>query len=179
MHPLKKIGVALFVIVIVVSGFALTMPPSTDVSRFIVIDSDIETVFSMVNNHREFNKWSPWARYDPETRFEFSGPESGVGAKMSWLSKDSRVGRGSREIIASIPNERVDLILRFDRQDVLVQFFLVQQNVGTRLTWSFHIEHGGNLISRFFGPVLDSWMDSDYEAGLENLKVLLENESDH
>ncbi len=178
MNPFKKAGIAVLVIFFVVAGTALLMPPSTHVSRFIVIDREIDAVFSMVNNHHEFNKWSPWARLDPEARYEFSGPESGVGAKMRWWSRNRKVGRGSREIIETIPNERVDLRLLYGRRyNAQVRFNLVKQNQSTGLSWSFHIEHGGNILSRFFGPALDAWLGADYEAGLKNLKALLEEET--
>jgi len=179
MNPFKRAVLAVLVIIFVVAVTAFMMPPSTRVSRFIVIDRDIETVFSMVNNHREFNKWSPWARLDPGARYEFSGPDSGVGANMRWWSRNRKVGRGSREIILSIPKERVDLRLQLGRRnEALVRFNLVKHNQGTGLTWSFHIEHGTNLLSRFFGPALDTWVGADYEAGLKNLKVLLEKGSE-
>ncbi len=184
MNPFKKAGLALLVVIVVVSGTSLMFPPSTRVSRYIYIERDIETVFSMVNDLHLFNTWSPWARYDPDTRYDFSGPESGVGAKMQWWSRNRKVGRGSREIVVSIPNERVDLSLQWGRRGKAeVRFYLVKQNEGTGLTWSLHLEHGLNLLSRFFGPVLDTWQGAEYEAGLKNLKELLEKEnqgrSDH
>ncbi|MFQ5598758.1 MAG: SRPBCC family protein [Nitrospiria bacterium] len=179
MKLLKKAAVAVLVTLLLVGGVALSMPASTRLSRFIVIDRDIETVFAMVNDQHKFNQWSPWARIDPVTRYEYSGPESGVGAKLYWRSRHRKVGRGSREIVESLPNERVDLNLRFGRRGrARTSFILVKQNQGTGLTWLFHIEHGKNLVSRFFGPMLDTWVGEDYEAGLQNLKALLENKKD-
>ncbi len=35
------------------------------------------------------------------------------------------------------------------------------------LALSFHIAHGMNLLSRFFGPVFDFWQGAEYEAGLK------------
>lgn len=178
MKLLKKTVFALSIALLVMSGSALLLPSSTRVSRFIVIDSDIESVFAMVNNHREFNKWSPWARRDPNTRYEFSGPESGVGAKMRWRSTNRKVGRGSREIVESMQNERVDIKLRFGRRGAAkASYFLVKEDGATKLTWIFFIDHGMKLVSRFFGPMLDTSVGADYEAGLQNLKVLLEGQT--
>jgi hypothetical protein len=130
----------------------------------------------MINNYHEFNKWSPWARKDAATQYTFTGPISGIGSKMSWQSKNSQVGSGSQEIIESIPSKKVTVKLQFEGQGSANAYYLVDAVDGTEtlLTWIFKTEHGSNVISRYFGLMLDNWVGADYEEGLNNLKTLLE-----
>ncbi|MGO4774642.1 SRPBCC family protein [Lysobacter sp. 2RAB21] len=50
------------------------------------------------------------------------------------------------------------------------------QGAGTRVTWTLESEHGNNLVSRWFGLLLDSMVGKDYEKGLAKLKQVLESE---
>ncbi len=175
MKIFKKIVIGLGLFLLVIIGVGLILPSSTQVSRNVIIERDISSVFNKVNDYREFNKWSPWAKRDPETRYEFTGPATGVGSKMSWHSDHPQVGIGSQEIIESIKDEKVTVKLYFEGQgDATAYYRLEQQGKSTRITWGFTTEHGVNIISRYFGLMLDSWVGADYEAGLENLKQLLE-----
>ena len=40
-----------------------------------------------VNDHRKFAVWNPWAKMDPAAVNSYSGPDSGVAAKCSWVGK--------------------------------------------------------------------------------------------
>jgi len=83
----------LYVIVIAFVLFlsvGLFLPRNVHVERSIEIDRPASTVFVLLNSYRAFASWSPWAARDPDARYEFSGPESGVGARLSW-SGDPRL----------------------------------------------------------------------------------------
>jgi uncharacterized protein YndB with AHSA1/START domain len=118
MKILKKIviGVVALLALLVLIGFML--PAKTHVARSVVINAPAETVFTLINNFHEFNRWSPWAQRDPETRYQFEGPESGVGAKMSWASDKPEVGSGSQTIIEAEANTTVVTALDFGEHGV-------------------------------------------------------------
>ncbi len=65
MKIFKKIVIGLGLFLLVIIGVGLILPSSTQVSRNVIIKRDISSVFNMVNDYREFNKWSPWAKRDP------------------------------------------------------------------------------------------------------------------
>src|SRR4029079_17993737 len=87
MKPLKAAVYGLIGLVAVVLAAGLFLPRKAHVERSIVTSAAPATVFEIVNGFRRFNEWSPWARLDPDTKYTYSGPETGVGARMEWSSK--------------------------------------------------------------------------------------------
>ncbi len=173
---LKRVAVVLAALtgLVVVIGFLL--PASVHVERSVVITVPQQQVFDAVNGFESFNEWSPWATLDPNTRYEFSGPRVGVGARMSWASDDPAVGVGSQEIIESTEPTLVRVVLKFDGQDDALSFHRLEAlEAGTKVTWGFDAEFGNNLIGRWFGALMfDSMIGADYQKGLDKLKILLE-----
>jgi dienelactone hydrolase/uncharacterized protein YndB with AHSA1/START domain len=175
----KFLTIFAIVIVILVLGSFL-LPAQTRVERSIIIEAPSETVYPYVANFSEFNKWSPWAKRDPQTEYRFEGPATGVGAKMHWNSQDPQVGSGSQEIIAAEPPSRVQVALQFgeDMGPATASYILEPQpEASTKVTWSFDADHGHNPLSRIFGLMMDGWVGPDYEQGLDNLKQLVESQA--
>lgn len=175
---MRILGVVLGIVVViaavvVVCGFLL--PSEQFVSRSVVVEADQAEVFALVNDYRQFNRWSPWAAKDPDTKYEFSGPDSGVGAKMSWQSEDPNVGSGSQEIIEVEPGSRVRTRLTFEGFDSAsyASFKLEPADTGTRVTWEFEANLD-SLIGRYMGLMMDKWVGADYEQGLARLKEIAE-----
>ena len=170
------VGIVVVLVVLFVAG-GMLLPTQTHVERSVVINADPARVFALVNDYREFNKWSPWAAYDPDgTTYEYSGPAAGVGAKMSWSSEHPNVGVGAQEIVDSEPNSMVRTRLVFDGFDAptYASFILDPADGGTRVTWTFDSEMD-SLLGRYLGLMMDSWVGADYERGLSNLKALAES----
>jgi len=126
MSILKRVllGLVVLAVVLVLIGFFL--PASAHVERTTTIEASPATVFALVNGYRSFNKWSPWAERDPETEYLFEGPDSGVGAKMSWTSENPQVGTGFQEITLSEPPARVETHLDFGSQGTAEAFFAIE-----------------------------------------------------
>lgn len=112
---------------------------------------------------------------DPSAKYTYSGPASGVGAKLAWVGNSS-VGSGSQEIIESVPDGRIVNALDFSGSQAKATFRLTPDGNGTRVTWSLDSEHGYNPINRLFGAfLLDGMVGKDYEKGLAKLKGVLES----
>lgn len=176
MSIVKKIllGMLIVVVLLVLIGFLL--PARAHVERSTTIEAPAAAVFALVDGFRSFNKWSPWAERDPETEYLFEGPDSGVGAKMSWASQNPQVGTGFQEVTVSEPPERVRTHLDFGSQGTAEAFFELEPvDSGTAVTWGFDTEFGMNLVSRYMGLMFDNWIGADYEAGLAKLKALAES----
>ncbi|MGS2723283.1 SRPBCC family protein [Porticoccus sp. GXU_MW_L64] len=166
-------GLLLLVLLLVVVGFIL--PGSTHVERSTIINAPKSEVFAYLNDYQKFNLWSPWVAKDPDTRYEFSGPASGVGAKMSWQSDSDQVGSGSQEITVSRPSEYLETFLDFGSQGTAVAYFkLSDDGDATQIIWAFDADHGWNILARYFGLMMDGLVGPDYQAGLENLKRVVE-----
>lgn len=176
---LKRLAVVLAALIAIIGGGGFLLPSSAHVERSTVINVPEAQVFAMVNSFERFNEWSPWAKLDPNTRYAFTGPVSGVGAGMSWMSDNAAVGNGSQEIIESTAPTLVRVALKFDGQDSAISFHRLEpMETGTKVTWGFDAEFGNDVIGRWFGLLMfDSMIGGDYEKGLSSLKTVLEQQS--
>jgi hypothetical protein len=142
-----------------------------------VINAPPEMVFALVGGYKRFNEWSPWAELDPKTVYTFEGPESGLGAKMSWASNDPSVGAGSQVIMEHVPISHVAVDLDFGAMGKSQSYWDLQpEGSGTSTTWGFKMKLNG-LMDRWFGLLMDRFIGPDYEKGLTKLKALAENEA--
>lgn len=179
---MKKVGIVLLFLfaLFVVTGYLL--PKQVHIERSITIERPASMMFEILNGYRHFSEWSPWAKRDPKALFTVSGPESGVGARMSWAGDPQLVGSGWQEIVASKPYEQIDIKLDFDAQGVAdTGFKLDAKGDATTVTWFFDsdLSEGVNFLdsflARYFGLLFDRWVGGDYEKGLANLKVYAES----
>lgn len=167
-----KVLAVLILILLVVSLF---LPSTSVVSREVEINAPPQKVFGYINSFRQFNRWSPWYGLDPDAKYAYEGPETGVGGIMRWSSEDPSVGSGTQEIIAVVPDKSVQTRLEFAGQgDAIAIWSLQPAGEGTHVTWSFETEWGFNPIGRYMGLMMDKWVGEFYEKGLNNLKQLIE-----
>ena len=176
MKFIKWLILGLVAIIVIATVVAFLLPKTVYVSRSQSISAPIETVFAQVNNLKNFNTWSPWARRDPNTRYEYSGPDDGVGAAMEWDSTNPQVGSGTQVIVESHKNEFVKVTLNFGKQGTGVAHYTLNAVGGhTEITWAFETDLGYNPIARYMGIMFEDWVGADYETGLARLKTVLEN----
>ncbi len=86
--------------------------PDYRVERGVVINAPTTSVFGHVGTLAAMDKWSPWNEKDPNMKKSMEGTDGTVGAKATWEG-NSDVGKGSQEIAAIVPGERVALKLAF------------------------------------------------------------------
>lgn len=182
MNTLKKVFFIFVALILAIVAYGFTLPDNTKVSRSISLNVANKTLFDIVNNIKQFNNWSPWARIDPDTEYTFAGPETGVGAKMSWKSAHADVGVGSQEIVEIVSPSLVILKLEFEGQGGATAFYKIEDTsndgkISSKMTWGFETEHGSNIVSRYFGLMMDKWVGTAYENGLQNLKELVEDDA--
>ena len=175
-----KVLKALFIVALaIVATFALIgvfLPKVATVERSTTIAATPETVYALVDGFKRFNEWSPWASLDPATKYAYSGPERGVGARMEWSSDNPDVGNGSQEIIAAEPGRSVTSTLDLGMDTpTTTTMVLAPEGTGTRATWTLKSDFSGSLVGRYFGLALDGMVGPDYEKGLAKLKALAES----
>ena len=177
MKLLKYAGLGLAALIVAVLAAGFLLPKTAHVERSIVIEAPPATVFTVLNGFRQFNRWSPWADKDPQARYSLTGPETGVGARMSWTGNDD-VGSGAQEILESVPYQLIRVQLEFsgfEDAENIAAYTLVPEGAGTRLTWSFDADNSRTLMGRWFGLFMDGMLGPDYEAGLARLKAFAES----
>ena len=171
----KKAALALLGLMVLFGVIGLFLPSSQHVERQIIIDAPASRVFPYLNDFRKFNEWNPWARLDPNTRYTFSGTDSGTGAIMQWSSEHEHVGNGSQRIVDSKLNEFVKTELDFGFGAPANATFTLSESAGqTTVVWAFDA-YLGNTISRYFGLMMDNWVGASYDQGLADLKALVES----
>lgn len=170
----------LLAVAFVVGG--LFLPRQIHVERSIAVNRPATTVFTLLNGFHVFDRWSPWARLDPNAEYRLSGPATGVGARLDWDGDPALVGTGSQVITLSEPYERIEMHLDFGPQGVADTWFDIRgDQLGSRVTWGFDtdVTEGqgmlGGLLGRYFGLFLDRWVGGDYEQGLAQFKAFAES----
>lgn len=173
---LRKILIGLAVPVVGIIAAALLQSPDFRVERSLVIDAPAQQLFPYFDNHRKFNEWNPWAKMDPEARYTYTGPESGVGAVAAWDGK--KVGKGSSTITESKPDERI--VERMDWLEPMegvstVEFTFSPGGDGkTKVVWAMYGRNEGlmaKVISLFLS--CEKMCGPEFEKGLADLAKLV------
>jgi hypothetical protein len=145
------------------------------VSRSTTVIADPARVHGLINSFREWTAWSPWEDLDPALQRDYTGPDSGVGARYAW-SGNRKAGQGSMEITSSTPDEigvRLAFLRPFKSTNQ-VTFSLVPAVDGTEVTWLMTGEQRG--LMGLVGKVvpMDRFIGKDFEKGLSRLKAVAE-----
>ena len=174
MTVLKRVitGLVTLIVLLVVVGFLL--PRQVHVERSIVINAPQAGLFEALNSFKRFNDFSPWAALDPNTQYTYEGPESGVGARMSWVSSDPELGSGTNEIVEPRAPDFIRTRIDLGGQLAEATFTFAPADGATRVTWGFDGNLGNNPIMRFVGLMFDKWIGEDYEKGLARMKQVME-----
>jgi len=175
MRFLKALLALLAALAALFFAIGLFLPQTARVERSITTTASPAVVFGLVNGFQHFNEWSPWAGLDPATRYTYSGPASGVGARMEWRSEDPNVGNGSQEVVAVVPDRSVTSTLDFGLgYATTATITLLPEAAGTRVTWTLDTDFANSIVGRYFGLALDRMVGPDYERGLAQLKRVAE-----
>jgi uncharacterized protein YndB with AHSA1/START domain len=153
-----------------------TRPATFRVERSTVIAAPPERVYPLIDNFREWSRWSPWEKLDPELKRTFSGADTGVGAVYQW-SGNRKAGEGRMEITRAEPPEVVVISLDFLKpfeSHSTTEFKLEPQAGGTRVTWT--MAGPNSLSSKMMQAVvsMDSLVGGDFERGLAAMKAAAE-----
>lgn len=172
----KKILIGLVLIIAVFCAYVAMLPNDYRIERSLKIEGKPDQVFAQVNDLRNFNEWSPWAKLDPNSKAEFSEPSLGKGASLSWAGNHD-VGKGKMTIIESSPDERIRMRLDFKEpmeDTATAEFLFKPDGESTSVTWAIFGQDS------FIGKAICVFMDRDkmvgdmFEKGLSNLKGLVE-----
>jgi hypothetical protein len=168
------------IVAVVLAGalfaFAWTRPDTFAVQRSTTVGAPPERVFELVDDLRQWVKWTPLEKPDSRIQRTYSGPSSGRGAVAEWHGEGS-TGGGRMEITESLrPTKvtvKVDFVKPFEAHNVNA-FMLKATGDGTHVTWSlsgtnsFFVKGVGLFMN------MDRMFEKHCDAGLANLKALAE-----
>ena len=155
---------------------AAMKPSEFVVERSIAIDAPPAAIYPLIADFREFQKWSPFEKSDPDMQRTLSGPESGVGSVYAW-NGNSHAGEGTITIVEAEPSKSVTMDLHMTRPfgcRNVVLYSIEPEGDATRVTWRM------SGPSPFMSKVMQVFMDMDkmcgdqFEEGLASLKTLAE-----
>ncbi len=152
-------------------------PDSFRIARSAIVNAPPERIYTEINDLHNWERWSPWAKLDPEQRVTYEGSPLGAGAVMEWKG-NKKVGAGRMKIVESSQNERVRIKIAFSGPIKAVndvQFDLKPVGEKTEVVWAMsgQNEFMGKAVHAFFN--MDKLVGGSFEQGLVNLKALVES----
>src|SRR5258708_40077017 len=141
---LKKILLALVVLVALLLVLVALRPADFHVERSATIAAPAQVLFEQANDHHKFNQWNPFLKMDPNVKNTYSGPDAGVGAACSW-DGNKDIGAGSATIIESKPGELLRMRMDWKRPMegvATVDFTVKPDGDKTVVTWAMYGKNG-------------------------------------
>src|SRR6516165_8539020 len=178
LHAIAIIAALLAIAIAIILILAMTKPDTFSVRRTALVRAPAERIFPLIENFHQWTGWSPWENRDPAMKRTYSGAERGRGAVYAWEG-NKNVGSGRMEILdATSPTKiviKLDFFKPFEGHNT-AEFNLVPERGAsvTNISW---VMHGpAPLMSRIMQVFmnLDKMIGMDFEAGLANLKRLVE-----
>lgn len=173
---LKKIAIAIVVVIAAILIYAATRPDTFRVERTASMKAPPEKVYAVLSDFQKWGAWSPWEKKDPAMKRTFGATTSGVGAKYAWEGNKD-VGKGSMEIVEATPPSRLklklDFIEPFEAHNT-VDYTLTPSGGSTTVNWAISgpMPYVSKVMCIFVS--MDSMIGKDFEAGLANLKAVVE-----
>jgi hypothetical protein len=145
--------------------------PSFSQTHSTTIDAAPATIHALIDDFRQWTRWSPWEGVDPDLQRTYSGAESGPGAVYDWTG-NAQAGTGRMTIVSSTPEAvTVDLefIKPFKARNTVV-FALIPAGETTKVDWTMSGTRGPlmALAGKLF---FDKAIGKDFDKGLASLKA--------
>jgi len=168
--------IALGIVAILFVIIGVCLPGERHISESIETNRKMTIVNDTVNSLRRFKDWNPLVLRDPAMKLAYSGPNSGVGARMEYDSAE--IGQGSWEITESEENKRVVYALdNVQRGTDKVMTFLLEptgkDNRNVKITQEYSVKYGFDLFGRYAGLYVSRHVGDDIKMGLGRLQSML------
>ncbi len=150
------------------------------VERSATINAPPQRVYALIEDFRQWERWSPWEELDPNMQHTYSGAERGVGAVHEWKG-NKKAGEGRMEITDAESPRHVDLALTFIKpfkSENTTRFDLTEtggDSPATKVTWSMRSPM--NWMMRIMNVFMnmDKRIGADFEKGLAKLTTLAQS----
>ena len=107
MTRLIEVLISLAIVAALFLVISLVLPSSRHLTEQVETNRKATIVYDTLNSLRRFKDWNPLVLRDPRMQLKLSGPDSGVGARLDYSSKDQSLGQGSWEITANDPGRGI------------------------------------------------------------------------
>jgi hypothetical protein len=170
------IAVLLALAIAAILILAATKPSTFSVRRAATVNAPAEKIFAVLSDFHQWRGWSPWETKDPGMKRTYEGSERGKGAVYAW-DGNKNVGSGRMEILeATTPSKiriKLDFFTPFEGHNT-AEFTMLPQGHATNIDWVMRgpAPFMSKVMQVFID--LDKMIGKDFEAGLANLKTLVE-----
>lgn len=178
MTRLLEILISMAIVAVLFVLVALVLPSSRTITEKIETNRRQAIVFDTLNSFKRFKDWNALTMRDPAAELKLSGPESGVGARLDYVSEARALGEGSWEIAESDPDTRV--LYKLENPDrgtnKQMEFTLKPTGRGGRnieITQQYSVDYGWNLLGRYAGLYVAGHVGEDMKLGLPKLAGML------
>ncbi|XDD42437.1 SRPBCC family protein [Leptospira sp. WS60.C2] len=175
----RKISIGIIGIIAIPLVLAIFLPSSYQVERSIDITKPADEVFSFIRLLRNQEKYSVWAKRDPNMKKTFQGEDGKVGFISRWESQVKDVGVGEQEIkMINVDSMEMQTELRFyEPFEGTERSYMKVSSLDTKkskVIWGFDgtMPYPFNLMLLFMN--FEELIGNDFEEGLSNLKAVLE-----
>ena len=170
MNAGKQILKWTLITIIAFTTFNLFISSKYNVERSVEISAPSYVVYGKVSNLQTWPDWATWWEEDSTIVTEYSGSESGINSKMSWIGED---GEGSLEIIEVSFADSLNTVLLFDGMPTAYGYWRFEQlDKTTKVTWGMKGEIP--FFMSFMTLFMDEALGGDFEEGLQGLKEYCE-----
>jgi hypothetical protein len=165
------LGLAALIAVILIA--ASTKPNTVHYERSTTIHASPEKILPHIIDLRKWMAWSPWEKVDPNLKREYSGAQSGAGARYHWTGTNNKAGEGTMEILEA-GNTGVKIDLRFMKPwkaECITHFHFTPQGNATHVRWT--MDGPNTFMGKIFGLFMnmDKLIGKDFGTGLNGLKA--------
>ena len=159
-------------------ALALVLPSSRHLVEKVETNRKLTIAFDSLNSLRRFKDWNPLVLRDPRVQMTLSGPDSGVGARLDYVSKEEGLGKGSWEITESVPREKVSYKIENEERgsNKRTSFSFKptgRNNRNVEITQSYSVDYGWNLLGRYAGMYVSRHVGDDMKLGLSRIVGML------
>lgn len=161
-------------------GIANSLTDNYVISRSIIIDAPPSKVFPHVSDFSKWKPWNPFEKPDPDIQVTITpAGDSPIGSTYKW--KSEKVGVGAMKITDFRPDEFLKIHIEFEEPvkssgDAVFKFKEVG-NERTELSWTMDGESPYMFkVIRSFPMAMDLMVGTKFEAGLADLKKVVESE---
>jgi hypothetical protein len=176
---LRKVLIALTVLIVVFLIVVATRPDEFRVSRSARITAPADVLFAQMNDHHKFNAWNSFLKLDPHVKNTYSGPDAGTGPVCSW-DGNKDIGAGSASIIESKLGELVRMRMDWKRPmegTSTVDFTFKPEGGKTVVTWAMYGKTSFMMKAVGLFMDCDKMVGPQFEQVLANLRSVVETAS--
>lgn len=176
---MKAIKYIIFLLLIFFIGFAIyvaVQPNDYAFNRSRTIKAPTSVVYDLVNDYKEWPRFSPWIEQDTNAILSYEDKTSGIDAGYAW--EGEILGEGRMQTLKTVSNkaieQQIDFLKPFESTSKIHWTFEPTQD-GTKVTWAMAGEQDfmTKLYVAFSGSI-ETNTGPDFERGLYKLDSIVQ-----